>query len=100
MAIAQQNGSGLTARGNHFSCSLTAVLLAPGPAFGGEQAVADVLRIAGSARSPEYLADIVNWISYDETIALWRAGAQVTHHPHFAQAVGEDAARRLNGSPV
>jgi hypothetical protein len=31
---------------------------------------------------------------------LWRAGAEVTQHPQFARAVGEDAVRRLNGSPV
>jgi hypothetical protein len=28
------------------------------------------------------------------------AGSQVTHHPQFARAIGEDAARRLNASPV
>ncbi|MGA2929973.1 MAG: GGDEF domain-containing protein, partial [Solirubrobacteraceae bacterium] len=36
----------------------------------------------------------------DEAVALWRAGARVTQHPQFARAVGEDAARRLNASPV
>ena len=79
---------------------MTAVLIARVHAFGGAEAVADVLRKAGSTRSPDYLIDIVNWISYDEAAALWRAGALVTHHPQFARAVGEDAARRLNGSPI
>ena len=59
-----------------------------------------MLELAGSQRSSEYLMDLANWISYDEAVALWRAGARVTQHPQFARAVGEDAARRLNASPV
>jgi diguanylate cyclase (GGDEF)-like protein len=91
---------GRTADGNHFSCSTTAVLLARVHAWGGDEAVAELLREAHSTRSPEYLTDIVNWVSYDEVVALWETGARITHHPQFARAVGEDAARRLNGSPV
>jgi diguanylate cyclase (GGDEF)-like protein len=86
--------------GSHFSCSLTAVLLARVHAYGGDAAVAELLREAGSSRTPAYLLDTGNWISYDEAVALWEAGARVTHHPQFARAVGEDAAKRLNGSPV
>ena len=79
---------------------MTAVLIARVHAFGGADAVARLLRLAGSERSPEYLADITNWIAYDEAVALWTAGALVTHHPQFARAVGEDTARRLSGSQV
>jgi diguanylate cyclase (GGDEF)-like protein len=86
--------------GHHFSCSLTAVLIARVHAYGGAAAVAELLREAGSTRSVEYLTDIGNWVSFDEAIALWAAGARVTKHPQFARAVGEDAAKRLNGSPV
>jgi diguanylate cyclase (GGDEF)-like protein len=86
--------------GNHFSCSLSAVLLARVHEFGGDEAVARLLSESGVDRSVEYLLDIVNWISYDEAVALWQTGARVTHHPAFARAVGDDAARRLNGSPV
>jgi diguanylate cyclase (GGDEF)-like protein len=89
-----------TSRGDHFSCSMSAVLLARVNAFGGPDAVEDVLRLAGSPRTAQYLLDITNWIAYDEAVALWRAGAQVTHHPQFARAVGEDAARTLAGSQV
>src|SRR5437763_8915573 len=89
-----------TSQGNHFSCSMTAVLLARIHTYGGDQAVRDLLSTAGSTRSPEYLLDITNWVSYDEAVALWQAGARVTHHPQFARVVGEEAARRLNGSPV
>jgi diguanylate cyclase (GGDEF)-like protein len=89
-----------TNAGDHFSCSMSAVLLARVRAFGGDDAVADLLRLAGSKRTPGYLCDITNWVAYDEAVALWRAGALVTHHPKFAQAVGEDTARRLSGSQV
>ncbi|HTP23936.1 MAG TPA: diguanylate cyclase [Solirubrobacteraceae bacterium] len=79
---------------------MSAVLLARVNAFGGPEAVAALLRLAGSQRTPEYLLDITNWIAYDEAVALWQAGARVTHHPNFARAVGEDTARRLSGSQV
>jgi diguanylate cyclase (GGDEF)-like protein len=79
---------------------MSAVLLGRVHDHGGDIAVAEVLRVAGSPRSAAYLTDITNWIAFEEGIALWRAGARVTRHPQFARAVGEDAARRLNGSPV
>jgi diguanylate cyclase (GGDEF)-like protein len=79
---------------------MTAVLIARVREHGGDAALAELLRIADSDRSVQYLTDIANWISFDEGVALWRAGAQVTHHPEFARAVGEDAARYLNASPV
>jgi diguanylate cyclase (GGDEF)-like protein len=79
---------------------MSAVLLARVAAFGGREAVHEVLRLAGSPRSVEYLSDITNWIAYDEAVALWQAGARVTHHPHFARAVGVDAARRLGNSQI
>ncbi|MGH2876094.1 MAG: diguanylate cyclase domain-containing protein, partial [Solirubrobacteraceae bacterium] len=91
---------GPSGAGNHFSCSLSAVLLARVRDHGGDPAVSDVLRRAGSRRSVAYLNDIGNWISFHEGLALWRAGAEVTLHPQFARAVGEDAVRRLSGSPV
>jgi diguanylate cyclase (GGDEF)-like protein len=79
---------------------MTAVLIARVQAYGGLEAVDEVLSLAASPRTADYLNDIVNWISYDEAVALWKAGAQVTHHPEFARAIGTDAARRLNGSPI
>ncbi len=79
---------------------MTSVLLTRVREHGGEAAVAEVLDVAGSRRSVQYLSDIANWISFSEGIALWRAGSQVTHHPQFARAVGEDAVRLLQGSPV
>ncbi len=79
---------------------MSAVLLGRVAASGGEHAVHEVLRRAGSRRSREYLLDTTNWIAYDEAVALWRAGADVTHHPQFARAVGVDAAHRLGSSQV
>jgi len=79
---------------------MSAVALARVEAFGGAEAVDEVLRLAGSQRSREYLSDITNWIAYDEAVALWQAGARVTHHPEFARAVGVDAAERLGSSQV
>lgn len=87
------------AGGNRFSCSLTAVLLGVVHSHGGPGAVTELIELAGSSRSREYLSDIAQWVSYDEAIALWRAGARITHHPQLARAVGEAAARQLNGSP-
>lgn len=79
---------------------MTAVLLARVNDYGGVEAVAEVMALAGISRPVGELLDIANWVSYEEGRALWNAGAMVTHHPQFARAVGEDAARRLNGSPV
>jgi hypothetical protein len=100
MGNSADRGSSPTAQGNHFSCSFAALLMARMHAFGGEDAVRKLLHEAGSERSPEYLLDTSNWISYDEAVALWRAGARITRHPQFARALGEEAGRRLNGSPV
>ncbi len=86
--------------GNHFSCSMSAVLVGEINDFGGPEAVGELLRRAGSTRTPAYLTDITNWLSYDEANALWEAGTELTHHPHFSRMVGEKAAERLRGSPV
>ncbi len=58
--------------GQHFSCTLSAVLLARVRDFGGDGAVRELLERAGGRRSVQELSDIVNWISYEEAVALWR----------------------------
>jgi diguanylate cyclase (GGDEF)-like protein len=90
----------VTSDGAHFSCSLTAVLLARVHAFGGDEAVVRLLRESGVRRTPEYLQELGNWVSYDEAVALWRTGVSVTMDPQFARRLGEDAAERLKASPV
>jgi diguanylate cyclase (GGDEF)-like protein len=79
---------------------MTAVLLTEVEEIGGKEMVAELLRLAESPRSVEYLADITNWISYDEAIALWRAGTGVTQNPQLPTLAGKRAARRLSASPV
>jgi diguanylate cyclase (GGDEF)-like protein len=86
--------------GNHYSCSMTAVMLAEVQHWGGDGAVGELLRRAGCEHSAEYLTDIVNWISYEEANALWEAGTELTRRPYFSRHVGEQAARRLSSSPV
>jgi diguanylate cyclase (GGDEF)-like protein len=79
---------------------MSAVLLAEVSELCGQDAVDELLRAAGSTRTAGYLTDITNWISFDEAIALWRAGARVTQNPSLPTLVGRRAARRLSASPV
>ena len=84
--------------GNHFSCALTAVLIHRVRTAVGEAGVRRLLDEAGSPRALAYLEDIANWVSYDELISLWRAGAVVTEDPEFARHAGQDTVRRLGAS--
>jgi diguanylate cyclase (GGDEF)-like protein len=86
--------------GAHFSCSLSATLLAYINDFGGTEAVKELFVRSRIQRTPEYLLDIGNWISYEETVALWEAGAFITGDPYFARHLGESTSTRLNASPV
>jgi len=79
---------------------MSAVLLTEIAEFGGEEAVTELLALAESSRTAEYLRDITNWISFDEAVSLWRAGACVTHNPHLPLLVGQRAAHLLSASPV
>jgi diguanylate cyclase (GGDEF)-like protein len=86
--------------GQHFSCSLSAVLLAEIRHWGGEEAIPRLLRLAESPRNAAYLTDLTNWISYEQAVALWRAGMRLTHNPGFPELVGRRAAERLSSSAV
>src|SRR4051795_9450834 len=68
-------------RARDLTCSLCAILVRRARAAGGEPAVRDLLRRAGSSRSPAYLEDVGNWISHDEAIALFDAAAEMTQDP-------------------
>jgi len=89
-----------TAEGAHFSCSMTAVMLGYLRDFGGDEAVARLFQESGIRRTPEYLLDIGNWVTYDEAVALWEAGETITRDPHFARHLGKSTSVRLNASPV
>jgi diguanylate cyclase (GGDEF)-like protein len=81
-----------------FSCALSATLIARVHRVAGDTGVHRLLTEAKSTRGLDYLTDIGNWISMDETLALWRAGEIVTKDPNFARHVGEDAVRVLGSS--
>lgn len=89
-----------TDHGNHFSCSLTAVLLDRMREEHGAESVRRLLELSGVQRSPEYLTDLGNWITYDEAIALLEAGREISGDPEFAFHLGVEAGERLAGSPV
>ncbi len=67
---------------------------------GGEQAVAELLERAGSTRTPEYLDEVSNWISYDEAVALFDAAEDLTGDPSIARRIGEQTLAQHAGTPV
>jgi diguanylate cyclase (GGDEF)-like protein len=87
-------------RARDLTCSLCAILVRRARAAGGEPAVRDLLRRAGSSRSPAYLEDVGNWISHDEAIALFDAAAEMTQDPLIGRRVGEEAVRQHAGTNV
>jgi hypothetical protein len=61
--------------------------------------LAQVLGFGDCRRAPDYLLDAANWVSYDEAVALWRAGAEVTYHPAAGNS-GEVARRLADAVPL
>ncbi len=56
--------------------------------------------MAGSKRTVAYLDDVTNWISLDESLALFKAAAELTGDPQLARRVGEEAVSQHAGTPV
>jgi diguanylate cyclase (GGDEF)-like protein len=81
-------------------CEMTTMLLQLVRSEGGEQAVAAVLKRAGSKHEPAYLENIDNWISLDEACDLFEAGVRETGDPTFARRVGERTVPKNAGTPV
>ncbi|HLH13561.1 MAG TPA: hypothetical protein VKV16_02140, partial [Solirubrobacteraceae bacterium] len=81
-------------------CSMTSVLLRLVRVHGGDRAVAELLREAGSAHEPAYLENAENWVSQDEVAALLIAGRQITGDPAFARRVGEETVNQHAGKQV
>src|SRR5919197_663918 len=92
--------SGDHEQGRHFACTLPSVLLRHLRKHGGSNAVAELLKRAGSTRSEEYLDDVSNWISYDEAVALWDAAEEITGDPDIARRIGEETVGQHAGTPV
>ncbi|HEX4760739.1 MAG TPA: diguanylate cyclase [Thermoleophilaceae bacterium] len=67
---------------------------------GGERAVIDLLERAGSTRTPEYLDDVSNWISYEEAMTLFDAAEDLTGDAGIARRVGEQTLSQHAGTPV
>src|SRR3954453_10333315 len=84
----------------HLTCSMSAILVRRARAAGGEAAVGELLRRAGSPRTAAYLEDVGNWIAHDEAIALFDAAAAMTGDPHIGRRIGEEAVRQHAGTPV
>ena len=62
--------SGAPALPGQTGCSLTSILVRRVRALGGDDAVREVLRRAGSSHSAAFLEDVGNWVDYEEACAL------------------------------
>ena len=66
----------------------------------GDRAVEELLRIAGVPYTPEFLGDVGNWIWYEEAVALFEAGAEITGDPRIGLRAGELSLRQHAGTPA
>jgi diguanylate cyclase (GGDEF)-like protein len=85
---------------HEIACSLTSTVLRRVRRSGGDGAVMEVLRTAGSGRSPGYLEDPAHWVSYQEALLLFAAAVEVTGDPTLPLHAGEDTVRQHAGTPV
>ena len=86
---------------HHFACTLSSVLVRRIRRTLGEEGLqTELLELAGSKRTIAYLDDLTNWISYDEAMALFAAGAELDGRPADRPPRGRGdgrAARRHTG---
>ena len=85
---------------HHFACTLSSVLVRRIRRTLGEEGLNQLLELAGSKRTIAYLDDLTNWISYDEAMALFAAGAELTGDQQIARHVGEETVAQHAGTPV
>ena len=85
---------------HHFACTLSSVLVRRVRRMLGEKGIDDLLERSGSKRTAAYLDDLTNWISFDEAMALFLAGAELTDDPDIARHVGEETIAQHAGTPV
>jgi diguanylate cyclase (GGDEF)-like protein len=86
--------------GRDLACTVTAGIIRNVRNVCGEGGLGELLDRAKSTRTLEYLEDNSNWVSLDEVIALFEAGALVTGDDKIAGHVGEEAVRQYAGTPV
>ncbi len=79
---------------------MTSVLVRLVRGYGGEDAVAELLRHAGCEHEPTYLENADNWVSQHEVKGLMQAGVQITGDAGFAQRVGEEMVTQHAGKQV
>ncbi len=91
---------GTGAEGRHLACTQSSVLLRRVRRLLGEEGLNSLLEKAGSKRTIAYLDDITNWISLDESMALFRAAAELLDDEQIARRVGEEAVAQHAGTPV
>src|SRR5437763_13018377 len=82
------------------TCSMTSTLLRHVRARLGEQAVAELVRMSGLPYTPAHLDDVSNWITYDEAVALFDAGAALTGDEQIARRAGEGTVPQHAGAAV
>jgi diguanylate cyclase (GGDEF)-like protein len=85
---------------HHFACTLSSVLVRRIRRTLGEEGLNALLERSGSSRTIAYLDDLTNWISYDEAMALFEAGAELTGDQQIARHVGEETVAQHAGTPV
>lgn len=93
------SGSPDPSRGD-ICCAMTSVVVKLMRAHGAEKAVSALLHRAGAAHDAEYLEHPDNWVSYEQAVALLRAGGEETKDPCFARRVGEQAVAQHFGTQV
>src|ERR1043166_4885165 len=86
--------------GRHLACTQSSVLLRLVRRTRGEDGLKELLELAGSTRSVASLDDTTNWISLDESLALFKAAAELTGDAQIARRVGEEAVAQHAGTPV
>ncbi|HYZ79961.1 MAG TPA: diguanylate cyclase, partial [Solirubrobacteraceae bacterium] len=91
---------GHAAEGRHLACTQSSVLLRLVRRLLGEDGLSELLELAGSTRTVAYLDDTTNWISLDESLALFKAAAELTGDAQIARRIGEEAVAQHAGTPV
>ena len=82
------------------ACSMVSMLLRQVRTSFGQEGVAEVVRRSGVPYEAPYLEDIGNWIWYEEAIALFDAGVELTGDESIGLHAGEESLRQHAGTPV
>jgi diguanylate cyclase (GGDEF)-like protein len=82
------------------ACSMVSMLLRQVRTSLGLDGVDAVVRRSGVPYEAQYLEDIGNWIWYEEAIALFDAGVELTGNESIGLHAGEESLRQHAGTPV